>query len=180
MASSLEGKKKKKTKLEKICELESSIKILKEENNRLKTEVRSSKASKASEDASIVSEFTDGASVGGSVGGNEEKLKDALRALKRVTLKQEMSLKTLRSKAKQRRAEIEHKEQIIEKLEEENRSLKKAHEKLRGVGTDDVSSLKARVVDLELELAREEAGNEEQSKKLKESKQDITLSLIHI
>jgi chromosome segregation ATPase len=173
MASSIEGKKKKKTKLEKICELESSIKILTEQNNRLKTEVRSLRASKASEDASIVSEFTDGASVGGSVGGNEEKLKEALRALKRVTVKQEMSLKTLRSKTKQRRAEIEQKEQIIEKLEEETRSLKKAHEKLRGVGTDDLSSLKARVADLELHLAREEAGNEEQSKKLKESTQDI-------
>ena len=115
-----------------------------------------------------------GFSFGGIVEGNEEKLKGALKALKRVTVKQEMSLKTLRSKAKQRRAEIEQKEQIIEELKDETTSLKKAHKNLRGTGTDDVSALRVRLADLELQLARQEAGNEQQSKKLKESKEDIT------
>jgi uncharacterized protein YukE len=179
MATEADGKKK-KTKMEKICELESSLKIQKEENRRLKKEIQTLKAS-GKEDLSIASEwsgFSNGPSVGdssvGGAGGSEEKLKEALRALKRVTVKQEMSLKTFRAKAKQRRGEIEQKDQIVETLQEEIKALERAHEKLRGSGTDDLSKLKARVADLELQLAKEETGKEEQSKKLQATTKDIT------
>jgi septal ring factor EnvC (AmiA/AmiB activator) len=177
MATQPEGKKR-KTKLEKICELESSLKIQKEENRRLKKEIQILKAS-GKEDLSIASEWskisnTPSVGDGSSVGGGEEKLKDALRALKRVTVKQELSLKTFRAKAKQRRGEMEQKDQILEKMQKEIKALESAHEKLRGSGTDDLSILKARVADLELQLAKEETGKEEQSKKLKETTKDIT------
>jgi DNA repair exonuclease SbcCD ATPase subunit len=176
MATQPDGKKR-KTKLEKICELESSLKIQKEENRRLKKEIQILKAS-GKEDLSIKSEwssFSNAPSVGDrSVGGSEEKLKEALRALKRVTVKQELSLKTFRVKAKERRGEIEQKDEIVKKFQEEIKALERAHEKLRGSGTDDLSKLKARVADLELQLAKEETGKEEQSKKLQATTKDMT------
>jgi DNA repair exonuclease SbcCD ATPase subunit len=169
-----EEKKQKKTKLEKICELESSVKLLKEENRRCKKEVAHLKEQHDDEE-SQVSEFSDFPSVT-SPGGvkTEEKLKDALRALKRVTVKQELSLKTLRSKAKQRRNELEQKDSVIEQMREEIRSLKKAHDRMRGKDTDDVGMLKTRVVDLELKLAKEDTKNEEQNKRLVETTENVS------
>jgi chromosome segregation ATPase len=168
-----EGKKKKKTKLDKICELESSLKIMREDNKRLKKENYSLKY-KNFEEASIASLLSDGPSLTSSAGGSEEKLKEALQSLKRVTVKQENSLKTLRSKAKERRAELELKDQIVEKMHDEIEALTAAHEKLRGNSTDDVGTLRAKLADLELQLAKESVGNVEQSKKLIKSKNDIS------
>jgi DNA repair exonuclease SbcCD ATPase subunit len=176
-----EEKKERKTKLEKICELESSLKLLKEENRRYKKEVAHLK-DRHNEDehsASQVSEFSDFPSVtspGGKAGGrkNEEKLKDALRALKRVTVKQELSLKTLRSKAKQRRSELEQKDSIIEKMRDEIKALKKAHDRMRGNDTAGAGALRQRVADLELQLAKEDTKNEEQNKRLVETTENVS------
>jgi chromosome segregation ATPase len=168
-------KKQKKTKLEKICELESNLKLLKEENRRYRKEVAHLKEQQHNEEASQVSEFSDFPSVASAGGGkNEEKLKDALRALKRVTVKQELSLTTLRSKAKQRRNELEQKDSVIEKMREEIKSLKKAHDRLRGTETDDVGVLRKRLADLELKLAKEDTKNEEQNKRLLETSENVS------
>jgi hypothetical protein len=168
--------KNKKTKLEKIFELESSLRISKEGNRALKKELHYFKGKAGipvDEDGSVGSEFTD-PSVASTVGGGDNKLKEALRALKRVTVQQELSLKTLRVKAQQRRKEIEQKDEIFENLREEVESLKKAHNKLRGNGSDNVGALQARLADLELELAKEDTRKEDQTKKLTESRKDIT------
>jgi DNA repair exonuclease SbcCD ATPase subunit len=170
---STEEKKQRRTKLEKICELESEMKVLKEENRRYRKEVAHLKE----DDQSLVSEFSDFPSVtspGGGGGRNEEKLKDAMRALKRVTVKQEMSLKALRSKAKQRRKELEQKDSVIEQMREEIKSLKKAYDRMRGNDTDDVGRLRTRVADLELKLAKEDNKNEEQNRRLLETTENVS------
>jgi len=171
--------KKKKTKLEKIAELEAKLKLLKEENTRLKNELEGSSANgspkKSSDDWSINDSPSGRSNRSRRVGGGDvEKLKDALRCLKRATVKQEMSLTSLRQKSKQRRQEIESKDQIIRKLKEENKAFRIAHEKLRGSGDDDVSALRRRIADLELQLAKEETSKEEQNRKLKKSEEGIT------
>lgn len=169
--------KKKKTKLEKIAELEGKLKVLKEENRRL-------------------NDLQEGRRGGGSsnLGGgipispskaaasDLEKLKDALKALKRVTVKQEMTLSNLRQKAKQRRQEIDHKDKIIKSLQEENKAYQRAHEKIRT--DEDINSnnnnnpntadLKGKIADLELQLAKQETTKEQQEKELKKSQVGIS------
>jgi DNA repair exonuclease SbcCD ATPase subunit len=166
-----EEKKERKTKLEKICELESSLKLLKEENRRYKKQVAHLK-DQNNEDESQVSEFS--ASRGGGGGKNDEKLKDAMRTLKRVTVKQELSLKTLRSKAKQRRSELEQKDSVIEEMRAEIKSLKKTHDRMRGKETNDAGVLRQRVADLELKLAKEDTKNEAQNKRLLETTENVS------
>ena len=167
-----EEKKERKTKLEKICELESSLKLLKEENRRYKKQVAHLK-DQNNEDESQVSEFSDFPTLGGGA-TIDEKLKDAMRALKRVTVKQELSLKTLRSKAKQRRNELEQKDSVIEEMRAEIKSLKKTHDRMRGKETNDVGVLRQRVADLELKLAKEDTKNEAQNKRLLESTENVS------
>lgn len=164
--------KKKKTKLEKIAELEGKLKVLKEENKRLK-------------------ELQEGGRRGSSnLGGggipispskaasDVEKLKDALKALKRVTVKQEMTLSNLRLKAKQRRQEIDHKDKIIKSLQEENKAYQIAHEKIRADedsnNNPDTADLKGKIADLELQLAKQVTTKERQEKELKKSQVGIS------
>lgn len=170
MAVPPESNRKRKTKLEKIAELESKVKILNEENSRFRREIHSLKSTGV-RDGVKVAAFPE-VSAGSS--GSEEKLKEAIRALKRVSVKQEVSLTALRSKARQRRAELDHKDKCIERLEEQLKAMEKAHERLKGNGTGDVGALRARLADLELKLAKEEAGKQEQSKELIASKEDVS------
>jgi chromosome segregation ATPase len=164
--------KPKLTKLEKIAELQSKVKILQEENRRLK---EISTSNHGGLDWGFDGGVNSVAPSPSKANSDVEKLKDALKALKRVTMKQEMTLSNLRQRAKQRRKEIEHKDKIIMELRDENKALKMAHEKIRGScgDGDDVSQLKARLADLELQLAKEQTSKEEQKRKLKESQEGI-------
>eukprot|EP00538_Stauroneis_constricta_P002790 CAMPEP_0119567958 /NCGR_PEP_ID=MMETSP1352-20130426/37492_1 /TAXON_ID=265584 /ORGANISM="Stauroneis constricta, Strain CCMP1120" /LENGTH=270 /DNA_ID=CAMNT_0007617285 /DNA_START=96 /DNA_END=905 /DNA_ORIENTATION=- len=174
MASQPEdGKKKRKTKLEKICELESSLKMLKEENRRLKKDIHHLKGKSTDRNDSI-RDLSSTLASKGNLNDGDEKLKDAVRALKRVAVKQEMSLKTLREKSHQRRKEIEHKDHILTKMSEEITSLKTAYDKFMSAGSDDVGTLRSRVAELELKLATEDTKNVAQNKQLAETKQSIT------
>jgi uncharacterized coiled-coil protein SlyX len=185
-SESSSGDKTKKTKLEKIAELQGNLKVVKEENRRLKKEIHQLKvASRGSysasnfsaEDASFASDYTDGTghmSMGGGLGN--EKLREALRALKRVTVKQELSLQSLRSKARQRRGEIEQRDVKIKELKDEVNALKQAHENLRALDKKkgDEGAVRARLADLELKLARAGSTTTEQSKILEQNKESIT------
>jgi uncharacterized coiled-coil protein SlyX len=95
--------------------------------------------------------------------------------MKRVTVKQEMTLSNMRQKAKQRREELENKDKKIRQLQGENKAFRIAHEKIRQEGgyTNNVGTLKGRIADLELKLAKEETSKEEQNRKLKESQEGI-------
>ena len=193
--------KKKKTKLEKIGELETEMKLLKDENKKLKKQVHYLKKSSSSsnhpsspkpslleelesittgggtadgQNSSVAAGGESSSVAGGSMTGGstvDDKLKDALRALKRVTMKQELELKKLRQKSKQRRHEIETKDRIMDKLQNEIQSLKDAFEKIRNATSD--QDLKLRLVDLELQLAKEKATKEHQSKELSRSQHDV-------
>ena len=151
------------SKTEKIAELLGKLKLLTEENKQLKRESKKNSSLSAGQHSGDNVESH----------GVRDKLKEALRALKRVTVKQEMSLATLRQRSKQRRGELEQKNKIMKKLQEENKAYRIAHEKIgENNGNDD--DLRARIADLELQLAKEENTKAEQSEKLKEREAGIT------
>ena len=196
--------RKKKTKLEKIAELETKCKALKEENRRLRGATASgtgtgtggsgggnslaAKLAQTADDAwsetnnSSVSEWTESpsiaSSIGGTVGGDTDKLKEALRALKRVTVKQEMTLATLRQKAKQRRNEIDEKDRIIQQLQEENEAYQKAHKDLSESngksGGETINTLRLRLADVQILLAKEKKERQEKSVLLEESQKKVS------
>jgi chromosome segregation ATPase len=105
----------KKTKQEKIFELEARLKVAAEENNGLQKDIKK------------LRDGQHGSSRPSNVDvGDAHKMKDALKALKRVTVNQEMGLKTLRDKAQLRRQELKEKDAKIYSLQRQVRSLKKA------------------------------------------------------
>jgi uncharacterized coiled-coil protein SlyX len=160
------------SKTEKIAELLGKLKLLTEENKQLKRESKKNGSLSASQHSGEGDNIEQNSVSNGKSHGERDKLKEALRALKRVTVKQEMSLATLRQKSKQRRGELEQKSKIMKKLQEENKAYRIAHEKMReNSGNDD---LRARIADLELQLAKEENTKAEQSEKLKEREAGIT------
>ncbi|KAL7555636.1 hypothetical protein ACA910_020305 [Epithemia clementina (nom. ined.)] len=141
-----------KSKLERIAELEATLKLSKEENRRLKKEAQRRAASGASSSVSVggeSSEFFPHPSAAGrrssassqltlgttgsndsnsqSTAANVEKMRDALKALKRVTINQELSLQSLRAKASQRRSELEARDVTIAKLQKQVAALRKAN-----------------------------------------------------
>lgn len=120
------GVRKKKSKLEKIAELESNLKLSKEENRRLKKEVHLLKS--VGSGGAPVSPKKGDSPFYAVAGGSQEqldKMKDALKALKRVTINQEMSLQSLRAKASQRRQELESRDNTIGKMKRHIAHLKK-------------------------------------------------------
>ncbi len=140
------------------------LKLVTNENQRLQEEVQN------------VQGLGNGSSHHKGVSSKErDKLKEALRTLKRVTVKQEVSLANLRQKSKQRRLEIDHKDKLIKKLELENQSYRIAHERMKNEGGDeDVASLKAKLADLQLRLANEETAKAEQGEILKDKEAGIS------
>ena len=143
--------KPKKSKLEKIYELQSTNKGLKEENRSLRKELQALKSSghaSSMEDHSVCST------------NNEEKLMEAMKALKRVTVKQEMSLNTIRSKAEQRRKQVESRDETIRSLQQEINNLKRAQEARKEADSDsDLGALRIKVEDLQLRCAEQESRN---------------------
>jgi chromosome segregation ATPase len=124
--SSTSGRPK-KTKQDKIYELESSLKLAKEENRSLTKNIQKLRGGHP------VSSHSSDVDIGGV-----EKMKSALVALKRVTVNQEKSLKTLRDKSTQRRKELKDKDANIYKLQRQVRSLQKA---MNGTGHDQEEKL---------------------------------------
>lgn len=164
--------------MEKIAQLQGRLNLLTEENRKLKEGQNGSLYDKLDLD-SATTHSTDsiscaGKSVGTNRSGERDKLKEALRALKRVTVKQEVSLSTLRQKSKQRRTEIEEQNVIIKELQQENEAYRQAHERMKTNNSDDVSQLRSTIADLELKLAKEESLKEEQSKRLEEREAGIS------
>lgn len=177
-----------KTKMEKIAELEASLKVSREENRRLKKEMqkksssgpnslsgalaavggggaesehfphpsslstggtgvgrRSSTSSQMTMGTTASTDSIDhfGISNNNNAAVNVEKMKDALKALKRVTINQELSLQSLRAKASQRRNELEARDVTIAKLQKQVASLRKATGGGSGSGSAGASSSSA-------------------------------------
>ena len=157
--------KRRITKTEKIAELQGKLKILQDENRVLKEEVENNRKSGG---------LGNGSNHRTVSTKERDKLKEALRTLKRVTVKQEVSLATLRQKSKQRRQELESKDKLLKKLESENEAYRIAHERLKNNSDDDVSALRSELADLQLKLANEENTKAEQSEKLREREAGIS------
>lgn len=146
--------KTKKSKLEKIYELQATNKGLKEENRSLRKELQAAKSS-AQGGASNIEDHSVS-----STTNNEEKLMEAMKALKRVTVKQEMSLNTIRSKAEQRRKQVAMRDETICLLQQEIDNLKRAQEARKEADNNsDLGALRIKVEDLQLRCAELESRN---------------------
>lgn len=137
--------KKRITKDQKIAQLKSDLKLSKEENYRLRKDLeRSSGGSGGQQSNQTVNQE------------QQKKFREAMRAVKQVTLKQEMCIKTLRNKATQRRGELKERDELIKTLKLKVLSLEnanKASQKSSGGDADLRSKVK------ELQLAYDEIVN---------------------
>lgn len=143
-----------KTKQEKIFELEARLKLAAEENSGLKKDIqklRDGHGSSRSKNVDV---------------GDVDKMKDTLKAMKRVTVNQEMSLKTLRDKAQHRRKELKDKDAIIYSLQRQVRSLKKA---MNGTGND----LEEKLNEMQKACFEEESRSVELEELLGKSEQEV-------
>ena len=172
-------KKPKKTKSEKICELEGALKFQKEETKRLRAQIEL-----GGKGISISSDHSKSDSKNGN-DASDEKLKEAVRALKRVTVQQEMSLRTLRQKAKQRRAELLQKDAQIKHYQNQLTAYQTAQEKMETLKSEnpDMAKLMMRIADLELTVAKQDSTHKEQleestkvTKSLKDQLEGLTAS----
>jgi hypothetical protein len=156
--------RQKKSKLEKIAELECSLKIAREENKSLKKALHATKRGDGGGFGGSISNFNRSSSnfnesSSSSLASvfNMDKMKEALKALKRVTVNQEMSLQQLREKANVRRKQLEEKDEMIAALQRNIQSLLKNQIALEGDGDDDNSKLKVRVNELQRHSILQEA-----------------------
>ena len=148
---------KKKSKLERIFELQADRKRLKEENKSLRKQLDAARRGQSPKQRRPA--------------GDEEKLMTAMSALKRVTVKQEQNLCTLRSKAEERRQEIAEKDLKIDSLKKENVKLKRSLKSRKGAQSsneNDVDIVRSKMEDLQMCCAERESRNKELEKKLKE------------
>eukprot|EP00977_Amphora_coffeiformis_P019502 scaffold7314_cov140-Amphora_coffeaeformis.AAC.1 len=141
-ATSPSEERPRKTKLEKIAELESDLKLLKEENRLHKKEIKNLKG--LGNNKTLANPYEDRIPDSDDV----EKMKTALKSLKRVTVKQEMSLQSMRESANDRRRQLVEKDERILKLKQQLRSMEKTMKSMqRGESNED---LHERIRDLEM------------------------------
>lgn len=162
-----EGKRQKKSKLEKICELESTVKTLKEENRRLRKDLTALKASSGKQTPYSLDHSKSSLSTLSTTQSdveNVEKLKDVIKALKKVTVGQEMSLSSMRARAHQRRKELQEKDSKIGALQRQVLSLQKAME---GSGSD--VQIRVKLSETQRMLYDKESENESLRDRLHES-----------
>jgi hypothetical protein len=144
-----------KTKQEKIFELEARLKVAAEENSGLKKDIQKMRDGQHGSGRSKNVDI-----------GDADKMKDTFKAMKRVTVNQEMSLKSLRDKAQQRRKELKDKDSIIYSLQRQVRSLKKA---IHGTGND----LEEKLNDMQKLCFEEESKSIELEELLGKSEQEV-------
>jgi len=112
--------KQKKSKLEKIFELEADLKFAKEQNIRL----RKALSTKQGGDGDAVEENDPNESA------QMKRIKEAFHALRNVTVSQEKNLHMLRNKAAETKKELHKKEALIASLENKVKSLRKTQDTL--------------------------------------------------
>ena len=140
-----------KTKLEKIAELEAKLKASEEENRLLQREVHRLKGGGSSHPNPFSERRQE-------VDPNDvDKMKTALKSLKRVTVKQEMILQSMRESANERRKQLQEKDGKIARLKQQLRSMEKSMRSLEK--GDSVDSLQRRIRDLEARCFDEKQKN---------------------
>lgn len=144
------GVKKKKSKLDKIYELKADKKRLEDENRNLRKQLAAPKHGQS------LRSITTGRNKVGV--GNEEKLLEALKTLKRVTVNQEKSLSAYRKNAEARRQQIADQGKKIDSSKNEISKLKRSQK--TGKVTDDdnsVDALRAKVEELQITCSEQDA-----------------------
>jgi len=149
-------------------QLKSDLKVSMEENIRLKREIqqlRSLKSNNSSGNSLTkmgkqTPPTSNNSSNNSSISEEQrQKFREAMRALKKVTVSQEMALKKLRIKAQERRKELKQKDAHIDQLERRVTTLEKSGKMLfesSGCSPDEDNGLLHRKVE-ELHLAYDEA-----------------------
>ena len=153
--------KPKKSKLEKIAELEASLKVSREESRQLRKEVEQLRGLTPSQIEPRNESFTF---------DNVDKLKDAIKALKKVTVNQEMSLNSLRSKAQQRRKELHEKDAAIGSLQRKVQSLEQA---MNTEGKDDSTELRFKLSEAQRESYERQNEVADLQEQLEEARAEI-------
>lgn len=98
----------------------------------------------------------------------------AMSALKRVTVKQEQNLCTLRSKSEQRRQECAEKDAKIDSLKKEVAKLKRSLKARKAApSNDDVDVVRAKMEDIQMSCTEQENRNKELARQLKESEDRV-------
>lgn len=174
MSAELGDEKKKKSKLDKIYELQAEKKRLEEENRNLRKQLAAPKQGQSPRS------MTSGTNKVGI--GNEEKLMEAIKTLKRVTVNQEKSLSTYRKNAAARRQQIEDQGKKIDSLKNEISKLKRSQKTTKVTDNDNsVDALRAKVEELQITCSEQEARNKELEENAKnlQKQLDSARSLLH-
>lgn len=129
-----------KTKLEKIVELEARLKQSEEENRLLRKEMNKIKSG-----SSHIDPFSDTKQDVDSM--DVERMKTVLKSLKRVTVKQEMMMQSMRESANDRRKQLHEKDEKITRLKQQLRSMEKSIKSMEKA--EPGASLQRRIRDLE-------------------------------
>jgi hypothetical protein len=152
------ARRPRKTKLEKIAELEANLKLTKEENRLHKKELHILKSA----DGQVGRKSSKPVDM-----GDIDKMKNALKSLKRVTIKQESSLQAMRTKANDRRRKLEIKDKTIASLEREMRSMAASMKSMERGAPD--RKVQQQIRALEKESFEQESANAELRDKLVKS-----------
>lgn len=156
------ARRPRKTKLEKIAELEAVVKLTKEENRLYKKELHILKSA----DGQVGRKSSKNIDL-----GDIDKIKNALKSLKRVTIKQESSLQAMRTKANDRRRQLETKDKTIGSLQNELRSMAASMKSMERGAPD--RRVQQRIRALEKESFEQESANAELRDQLVESESRV-------
>ena len=144
--------KKRISKDEKICQLKSDLKLSQEKNARLKKELERLKSgeSAAGGNSRTSNRNENTTTTSSKQEEQQKKFREAARAMKKVTVGQEMIIRKLKSKAQDRRKEIKQRDTKIAALEQKLASIERTEKMLKGTKGD--KELHAKVRELQLAL----------------------------
>jgi hypothetical protein len=170
MAGQISAKsgKVKKSKLDKIFELEAELKVIKGENGRLHKALASKNNRNESETANSESDPTDASDQSDKM----KRMKEAFITLKNVTVTQEKSLHSMRSKALERRKEIQQKDTEIACLQKKVKTLQRIQEGLAKAKCPE--SLKAELDELQMAYFDEQSVTAKLEQKLVEKEKAVS------
>lgn len=143
-----------------------------EENRRLQREIAAMHGNRM-EDSSVVSSATMSTTTT-TKGKYDDKLKEAMKALKRVTISQEQCINQMQQKAQERRKEIKMKDAKIQALQRENASLKTVQNQLRESSGSDEGSLQSKLADMQVKFGEMENQSAEMGQKLRETEEECS------
>ena len=164
--------KKRISKDEKICQLKSDLKLSQEKNARLQKELERLKYGESAADGNSKSAKRNENTPNSKLEEQQKKFREAARAMKKVTVGQEMIIRKLKSKAQDRRKEIKQRDAKIAALEQKVASIERTEKMLKGAKGDKELHVKVRELQLALDESTQRKNDLEELLDEKESKID--------